>query len=1553
MKKRRIKRLLALLLALCLTLPLGPLSAQAEDAVQVTQLPIEQLEDISMDLLNPDLRVEEPEPEYLDTDEVRVSIVLDKPGAVEAGYAPAAAGSYRDALASDQAAVTQRINKTLESDLDVVWNLTLAANLISAEVTYGQIAAIEAVPGVRAVYVERQYEPAVLPESSDVAYPTMVSAGEMTGVAGSWAEGYTGAGSRIAIIDTGIDEDHQSFDPGAFQYALEQNAKDKGLESEAYVKSLNLLTARDIAMVLGQLNMKDRMPEGATAEDLYRNEKLPFAFNYIDQDLEITHDKDSQGGHGSHVAGIASANRYIPKGEGYVEYTEDAGVVGTAPDAQLLVMKVFGKNGGAYDTDYMAAIEDAVMLGCDTVNLSLGSAISGFTYSGEDYFNQIFHNLESTGVVVAIAVGNSSGFAENSTSPTGLLYADDVNENRVGMPGSFTNALSVASVNNISTTSIGATFGDTFITVIEATGGRNDPWTSLDTTPDVSGTSYEYVFLGNPLDANNEEKYGSYLKDYKDMDVQGKIVVVSRGNTPFSAKQGLAQEMGAAALIIYNNEPGIFTASVSPSAAKTPCVTISQEQMHTIFAQGQTGVVTVSGKINVEHLHAEYYTMSDFSSWGVPEDLSLKPEITAPGGNIFSVDGELPTTNHYITMSGTSMATPHLAGLSAGLMQYIRENRLTQRTGLSSRVLAQSLLMSTAEPVIDEETKLPYSVRKQGAGLANVSNAISSPTYVLVEGQPDGKVKFELGDDPERTGAYTLRFQVANMTDCARSYRLDAQIMAPAALEQDNAKYMDHTMHPLEPTVTYTFESPLDLNGDGRLDQGDAQALMAHVIRGEAIQHQDQVDLNGDGQVNEYDVHLLLLELQQNTLTVPAHDSITVTAQVTLSEHDQQYMEDNFVNGTYVEGFLYLKAQESADGAVGVSHSIPILGFYGNWTDGSMFERGGQAKEVPQNGTCYSGSISNYLVRNSGGVLYYFGGNPYGLNDNVYLEERNAFNPLSGDYIEAVVPSLIRNAAAVRVDWGSSDNWEETGALSLVTVEDTVPSECYYAAMGSWVYTSHRIDISDVGKQILDAGDSEQVYTIQVTAAPEYYRAEDGSIRWEDLGSGSNWKVRFTTDSQPPELKNMRMEVDLITGQRTLYITVQDNRYAAAVGIIDRAVNSYEALEPVNQVSLGDETTLSIDVTHLHGSEMVLMVGDYALNKSFYQIQYEFGEKQRRYFNGVLDAGYQWISFDREGSQVDGITDLSAAQGYHISAAEYVDGYVYYIVDSSYFGSGINKLYVRPDNKYSDPVFICNLEHGTYTQLSYNYTDKKMYGIIPKDTFNVSGGSMLYSIDLQTGEEEFVAALDRNIFVMCIDGNGQFYGIVPRASIYFTFSIDDIIDKKITCKAVGGGMLLDKGMAICPVGAQSMTYDHNTNKIYWAAYSSRSLGGIEFDGRLYEISPDNNKLECVVENIGNITGLYIPTGKSGGSYQETNPTSIKLSQTELTIKPTETFQLTASVYPWNASDRTVSWSSSDETVATVAPDGTVTALAEGTCTITAVSNLNPDLTASCAVTVAP
>ncbi len=71
--------------------------------------------------------------------------------------------------------------------------------------------------------------------------------------------------------------------------------------------------------------------------------------------------------------------------------------------------------------------------------------------------------------------------------------------------------------------------------------------------------------------------------------------------------------------------------------------------------------------------------MSDFSSWGVPGDLSLKPEITAPGGNIYSVNGLVPGGTAYEVMSGTSMAAPQVAGLAALAAQYIQENGLAEK----------------------------------------------------------------------------------------------------------------------------------------------------------------------------------------------------------------------------------------------------------------------------------------------------------------------------------------------------------------------------------------------------------------------------------------------------------------------------------------------------------------------------------------------------------------------------------------------------------------------------------------------------------------------------------------------------------------------------------------------------------------------------------------------------------------------------------------------------------------------------------------------------------
>ena len=134
----------------------------------------------------------------------------------------------RQSLETNQAALARRIsNQVLGGEpLDVVWNLTLAANLISANVPYGKVEEIQAMPGVKTVVLETRYEPAVY--SQGPADPNMSTSAEMIGSSAAYAAGLTGAGTRIAVIDTGTDTDHQSFDAAAFAYALAEDAKNSG-----------------------------------------------------------------------------------------------------------------------------------------------------------------------------------------------------------------------------------------------------------------------------------------------------------------------------------------------------------------------------------------------------------------------------------------------------------------------------------------------------------------------------------------------------------------------------------------------------------------------------------------------------------------------------------------------------------------------------------------------------------------------------------------------------------------------------------------------------------------------------------------------------------------------------------------------------------------------------------------------------------------------------------------------------------------------------------------------------------------------------------------------------------------------------------------------------------------------------------------------------------------------------------------------------------------------------------------------------------------------------
>ena len=339
-------RILALLLAVTLLASLV-IPAAAAGRNDLTQLAVEQIDNDLVTAQLPGQQQQQTnaaqEETHAASDMVRVSIVLEKKSTLEAGYTAqevtdsARAMSYRESLQAQQETLSRKISRVAldGQKLDVVWNLTLATNVISANVPYGAIEKIAAMDGVKSVVEEQRYEPqAVSADGNQGTYePQMGVAGEMTGAHQAWQNGYTGAGMRVAVIDTGLDTNHQSFDP----------------------------------------------------------------------------------------------------------------------DAQILVMKVFGANGGAYDSDIMAAMEDALVLGADAINLSLGSSVAGRTESDEPAYVALFERLVETDTVVTISAGNYGYWAEN-TAP-GQLYRDGINYATGGSPGSYTNAYTVASLDNDGTIS--------------------------------------------------------------------------------------------------------------------------------------------------------------------------------------------------------------------------------------------------------------------------------------------------------------------------------------------------------------------------------------------------------------------------------------------------------------------------------------------------------------------------------------------------------------------------------------------------------------------------------------------------------------------------------------------------------------------------------------------------------------------------------------------------------------------------------------------------------------------------------------------------------------------------------------------------------------------------------------------------------------------------------------------------------------------------------------------------------------------------------------------
>ena len=838
----------------------------------------------------------------------------------------------------------------------------------------------------------------------------------MIGAGAAWAAGYTGAGTRIAVIDTGLDTDHQSFNPSAFRYALEQQAAEKGLSADEYIMSLDLMNMGDVEEVLTDLNIYPYIQHNdlTNSQAWYVNQKVPFAINYVDRNYKVTHDTDSQGGHGSHVAGIAAANRFIPQDNGYVSAMDSVLTQGVAPDAQLIVMKVFGEQGGAYESDYMVAIEDAIWLGCDVVNLSLG-ANKGFSRSTT--YQDILSSLTESDTVVAIAGGNSGAWADYSGNGMSALYGDDVDFSVIGSPSTATNSLAVASVDNLGTTDYYVCVGEKIL--YYTCGVVNSAY--IDGLKVIGGKDYDYVLIDGIGTAEQAAAAAAAVADPAKA-----IMVCFRGEISFFEKGNNASDAGFAGCIIANNVGGVLNMDLTDYTGKGPCVSMTQADglflkdaaedvgnglyVGTMYVSDEVTAASGSGSV----------TMSSFSSWGVPGSLELKPEISAPGGNIYSVNGEIRSGDAYKNLSGTSMASPQIAGMAAVVMQYIRENGLAEKTGMSPRALATSLLMATANPVMDTENGGYHSILQQGSGLADLSAALSAGSFILMDetattGAADGKVKVELGDDPNKDGLYTFGFTLENFSDTVKTYSLSSEFFTQELYELDGVSYLGNGTVELPALASYAVGAETlqvsssyacDLNGDGITDAADAQIILEHAA-GSVASIDGKADLNADGKVSSFDAHLLLSTLKSGFFSVAPGEKVHI--QVTAELCDKAALEA-YVSGAYVEGFVSITSAPDAEGVIDPVYTIPVLGFYGNWSEASMFDRANYEDYLYNDYIFpYTGGL-NYLSMFEGINELYFVGNPY-LIEDTFPADRAALHPNTelGD----MAVTLIRNGAGL------------------------------------------------------------------------------------------------------------------------------------------------------------------------------------------------------------------------------------------------------------------------------------------------------------------------------------------------------------------------------------------------------------------------------------------------------------------------------------------------------------------------------------------------------------
>lgn len=1020
-------------------------------------------------------------------------------------------------------------------DYILKYSYTTLNNGVAIKVNADGYNAIKKMSGVLDVYYSEAYTVPTVAVSNNANVYT-------TGIYDSSKLDYKGEGMVVAVLDTGLDYTHEAFQTMPNPDTMSWN-KD-------YVASL---------LQNPELNAK------GTVDQIYYNDKVPFAYDYADDDTDVY---PSYSTHGTHVAGIvAGSSDYKVNKDDPTET-----FIGVAPEAQLVICKVFTDNldsdslGGADSIDILAAVSDCAEIGVDVINMSLGSSCGFADEKSDQFLKDIYEKVRSKGISLVVAASNdySSGFGGGN----GTNLASNPDSATVGSPSTYPAALSVASINGRLSSYVMANDDENQVAFItEASDENGNDYDFIEQLYKVAGKDksqtlkFKYVTVGGVGRATNYT--ASIRRELANKDgYDGTIALVRRGDNTFAEKVQNAMDNGADACIIYNNLSGTIHMSLGEVSNPIPTCSIGMDAGK-LFATKNKGTI----KVSYDYKAGPF--MSDFSSWGPTPDLQLKPEITAHGGEIVSA-----VPGGYDVYSGTSMASPNMAGAVALLRQYLKNT--TGLTGVELNARVNQVLMSTATIALNEEGN-PYSPRKQGAGLAGIKEAIETESYITVtdaKGEVRDRTKLELGDDKTKSGVYTLNFVINNISGEVETY-------AP---------------------ITYVMTETL-------ASDNKTVAEKAYMLNDSTIEYY----VNGAS------------EAHQGNITVGANEQVSIKVVIKLSDNAKSYLDKSFENGMYVEGFVSLQAQK--DAGTNVTIGLPYLAFYGDWTDAPLFDYDTYeiAESEADTGVDPEDKLKASAAATRALGLYY---------DDQYILDLGAYIYNMSEEDVQIYPDREKAAVSIFDTPNNRTIYEmymvyagllRNAAYMDIVITDSLTGEVVYSQKKENVGKSHASGGANVGSPImleinpLDWNlNNNRTYKVSLKGQLDYPGGENPEKNTFDF--------QFTVDYEAPQMLEYRIRYEAYTeNKQTKYriymdIDVSDNQYVMDVMpcyIKQTRLNNVLTLVSEYPIPVygqkGETSTVSFEITdifddYVKTGKLLISVEDYAMNQSIYQIDLDFDE---------------------------------------------------------------------------------------------------------------------------------------------------------------------------------------------------------------------------------------------------------------------------------------------------------------------------------------------------------